>query len=159
MSSKQRYRSGPSAPVTATRQGNTALVFDIGDLVSVSGQYILPASSTAAASVDAFQDSFLGVLVQGADDGTGKADAQVLVEVQGDFEYDLDVAAVAAHAVGELIVPNTAGGFIVDQVVKIGLATDFDTAIGRLAAPVKIGDRTALVRIVSRIMSETPLII
>ena len=159
MASKQRYRSGPSAPVTATRQGNTGLVFDIGDLVWVQGQYILPASSKADTAVNAFQDSFLGVLVQGADDGKASKDEQVLVEVQGDFEYDLDVAAVAAHTVGELVVPATAGGFIVDQVVKLGLSTDQTTAIGHLAAPVKVGDRTVLVRIVSRIMAEAPLIV
>lgn len=159
MSSKQRYRSGPSAPVTATRQGNTGLVFDIGDLVSISGQYIVPASSSAATAQDAFQDAFLGVLVQGADDGSSKVDTPVLVEVQGDFEYDLDTPAIAAQPAGWLITSATAGGFIQDQVVHIGLATDQDTALGRLAAPVKIGDKTVLMRIVSRMMSETPLII
>jgi hypothetical protein len=159
MASRQRYRSGPSAPVTATRQGGTGLVFEIGDLVSVQGQYVRPASSSADTAVDLFQDAFLGVLVQGADDGKATADAQVLVEVDGDFEYDLAAPAAAAAATGQLVIPAVAGGFIQDQVVAVGVGTEFDTAIGRLAAPVKVGDRTVLVRIVSRVMAETPLII
>lgn len=150
MSNVQRQRTGPSRRVKS--KIDATVVAEIGDLMYQSGDYAYPFSSNSG-STDALEALFLGVLAEGATLGDETEDTDCLVETDGEFDFDLDVAATASWPVGSLVGPASdgAGGFL-DQVVTMLESGNAAEAIGKLAQPLAVGDTIARVRIVSKVM-------
>ena len=140
MPSRQRYRSGPSAPVRSRIQGGTGLIFSVGDLVYQAAGYVLPASQLANAALATFDSNFLGVLKNGATVGTETLDQNVLVEATGDHEYDLATPAATASPEGTFMGVATGATNLLNQTVVVVAAQA--QAIGALAKPIAVGDTT-----------------
>jgi hypothetical protein len=145
MASIQRYRSGVISEVKSLVAAGVQA--DVGDLVALIGTPgKLQTFTSAALTPPNFRTNFAGVLVQGYTRGTETTDSKALVYGHGEFEFDLNVPAVAVVDVGGLVAA------FADQVVTTGAilgVAGTGTAIGRLARRVEIGDVTALVRIES----------
>jgi len=152
MSNRQRYRSGLSAPKQFKIQGGTGVIFSISDLVFRYGQYILPASSAlAAGGTEPFESNFIGAYKTPATNGLETHDQNCLVETEGDHEYDLAMPASVESPAGTMVGPDSVGGYLGSQMVKVLSASEAHACIGILAREIRVGDATALVTIHSSI--------
>src|SRR5262245_25739783 len=129
MSNVQRYRGGPISEVKSVVKA--AVQADVGDLVALNAGKVETFTSMAT-TVALFADKFLGVLQQGYTTGAETADTPCLVYTEGEFQFDLTAAAVAAVDIGGLVSAAS------DQTVATGAA--IADACGRLAKRVEIGD-------------------
>ncbi len=148
MSSKQRYRSGPQSVVTGKIQASVTA--EIGDLVGLSGNYVVPASTYSDSQTGAFEAVFLGVLIEGATNGDETTDTDCVVATSGDYEFDIAPLA-ATTPVGTPVAPADAGSTLADQEVAPTTAAE---AIGKTSRHALQGETTVTVSIRSVVMQQ-----
>lgn len=151
MANVQRYRRGEQKIYKGMIDAGVKA--EIGDLVALVGNYVVPAAVSTLITVGTFKAGFLGVLIEGATSGTETADTPCLVGVTGIYEFDLAAALGAGLLPGKTIGPVVVADIVQDQVVA-GVA-DRTTAIGLLASQAVAGDTTLLVDIFSTLGGQT----
>jgi hypothetical protein len=153
MANVMRWRYGETSPVMLPVQ--SATVIEIGDLVYLSTDHALPASSQAdqgskAANQQLFHNNFAGVAMQQSRSGDTNP---IRVATTGVFAYD---CASATFEIGALVGINqpSAGPPLSDQIL-VGVAAE-NLAVGRCAKRVNPADTSVLVEIVGTVSHGGP---
>ncbi|HVU87343.1 MAG TPA: hypothetical protein VHD36_08475 [Pirellulales bacterium] len=153
MANVMRWRYGDTSPVMQPVQSATAI--EIGDLLYLATDHVLPAASQAdqgskAANQQLFHNNFAGVAMQQSRVGDTNP---IRVATTGVFAFD---CASATFEVGALMgISQPSGGPPLDNQVVVGVGAE-NLAIGRCAKRVNPADVSVLVEVVSTVSHGGP---
>lgn len=152
MSNVQRYVRGPQKVAKGKIQAG--VVAEIGDLVALLNNYIVPAkyfgvAGTTKAAESAFRGDFLGVLISGATTGKETSDTDCLVGYDAVYRFPIASLASAVEP-GQKVSAYDQGTVLANQ--QVATTSAVNASIGQVADHANAGETQVHVQIVSVIM-------
>ena len=152
MANTMRWRYGETTPIQLPVA--TGVGIEIGDLLTLSGGEVLPASSLAdqgstTATQEALHDAFLGVAMQCSPIGSAGA---IRIATTGVFEFE---CPSAIYDVGDFVGGHDAGAETLD-VQRVEAVATANLAVGRCLRRVSPAGKKVLVDIVSTVAKGGP---